>query len=259
MRKRILLFILVIAVLAAVPAYLVASHIQAQNTAAKTYTLVEGGKLTVATSVGFPPFEHYDEQGNAVGYDVAVAQEVAARLGLECNVVNVPFSQIVGDVSKGKYDVGISAIAINAERSEKVDFTSPYYISDLAVVCKKGAFDSVSELKEKNVAAERSTTGYDYTTSNISKRILPCADVKACFDAMEQGSVSAIVASEPVARYFMANGYAGYSVLETVATGEKCSIAVSKENRPLTEAINAILEAMDEDGTLDRLQKQYGL
>lgn len=257
MRKRILAFILIVAALT-VGATLLVTHFHSKN-ASQNYTLVEDGKLTVAMSVSFAPFEQYDENGNPVGYDVAVAQEVAARLGLECNIVNVPFSHVVGDVSKSKYDVGISAISINPERSEKVDFTSPYYISDLAVVCKKGAFNSVSALKEENVAAQRSSTGYDYAVSNINKYTLPCADPKACFDAMEQGSVAAAVVDAPAARYLMVNGYTGYSILETVATGEKYSIAVNKSNRPLTEAINEALRNMDEDGTLERLQKQYGL
>ncbi len=257
-RTRIALVALVVAALV-LGAVCLAGHFLSKN-AAKGYSLVSPGKLTVAMSVGFPPFEQYDEDGNPTGYDVAVVQEVATRLGLECQIVNVPFSSIVNAVGKGqKYDVGVSAISINPDRSNTVDFSSPYYISDQAVVCKKGAVSKVSELKRLNVAAQMGSTGYDYATANINEHVLPCASPEACFAAMEQGSVSAVVVDAPAARYLIDTRYSQYSILETVATGEKYSFAVNKGNRALTEAINEVLSAMSEDGTLEALQHQYGL
>ncbi len=257
-RARIVLAVLVVAALLLGGVCLV-GHFSSKS-AAKGYSLVSPGKLTVAMSVGFPPFEQYDDNGNPTGYDVAVAQEVAARLGLECQIVDVPFSSIVNAVGKGaEYDVGVSAISINPDRSNIVDFSSPYYISDQAIVCKKGALDKVSQLKKLNVAAQMGSTAYNYATANINDHVLPCGSVEACFAAMEQGSVSAVVADAPAARYLISTKYPQYSILETVATGEKYSFAVNKGNRQLTEAINEVLEEMTQDGTLEALQRQYGI
>ncbi len=257
-RKRIAVVALVVLALVLGGAC-IAKH-YSSKAAEKGFSLVAPGTLTVAMSVGFPPFEQYDEAGNPTGYDVAVVQEAANRLGLECRIVDVPFGSIVNAVGKGeKYDVGVSAISINPDRSSIVDFSSPYYISDQAIVCKKGAFNKASELKKENVAAQMGSTGYDYATANINDHVLPCANPGACFAAMEQGSVSAVVVDAPAARYLIATRYSQYSVLETVATGEKYSFAVNKGNRALTEAINEALEEMTEDGTLESLQRQYGL
>lgn len=257
-RKHLVLLAALVAALVLGGVYLVGHY--SSKAAEKGFSLVSAGKLTVAMSVGFPPFEQYDENGNLSGYDVAVVQEVASRLGLECQIVNVPFGSIVNAVGKGgKYDVGVSAISINPDRSNIVDFSSPYYISDQAIVCKKGAFNKVSELKKKNVAAQMNSTSYDYATANINDHVLPCASPEACFAAMEQGSVSAVVADAPAARYLIATRYPQYSIMETVATGEKYSFAVNKGNRALTEAVNEVLSAMSEDGTLEALQHQYGL
>ena len=257
-RKHLVLVAVLVAALVLGGVCLVGHY--SSKAAEKGFTLVSAGKLTVAMSVGLPPFEQYDDNGNPTGYDVAVAQEVASRLGLECQIVDVPFSNIVNAVGKGDtYDVGVSAISINPDRSNIVDFSSPYYISDQAIVCKKGAFDKVSQLKKENVAAQRGSTGYDYATANINDHVLPCASLEACFAAMEQGSASAVVGDAPAARYLVATRYPQYSILETVATGEKYSFAVNKGNRALTEAINEVLEEMIQDGTLEALQKQYGL
>ncbi len=257
-RTRIALVVLVVAALLLAGVCLVGHFVS--KSAAKSFSLVSSGRLTVAMSVDFPPFEQYDDNGDPTGYDVAVAQEVAARLGLECQIVDVPFGSIVNGVGKGeKYDVGVSAISINPDRSSIVDFSSPYYISDQAVVCKKGAFDKVSQLKRLNVAAQMGSTACNYAAANINDHVLPCGSLEACFAAMDQGTVSAVVADAPAARYLISTKYPQYSILETVAAGEKYSFAVNKGNRKLTEAINEVLDEMTQDGTLEALQKQYGL
>ena len=60
-----------------------------------------------------------------------------------------------------------------------------------------------------------------------------------------------------MAQYFIENGYSDCEILETVATCEEYGIAVSKDNRALTDAINEVLSDMEEDGTLEALRKQY--
>ena len=53
------------------------------------------------------------------------------------------------------------------------------------------------------------------------------------------------------------NGYSDCEILETVATGEQYGIALNKDNRALTDAINEVLAEIEEDGTLEALQDQY--
>ena len=219
------------------------------------YQLVREGKLTVAMSPEFPPFDSRDGEA-LTGFDVSLARELANRLGLELDVEAVPFKDVVQDVHDGEYDVAISALSINPSRSELVDFSSPYYLVDQAIICKKGAHDTVSELKGKRVAAQAETTGYDYAKANVSESVVAYKSVAECFAALESGSVAAVVVDEPAANYLLNSVYSDLSTLETVATCEKYAVAVNKNNRGLTDAINQALEDMDKDGTLAALQAQ---
>lgn len=220
-----------------------------------TYQLVNEGTLTVALCPDFPPFDTLDGETPS-GFDAGIARELANRLGLQLNIETVPFDELVQGVHDDTYDVAISALSINPSRSELVDFSSPYYLVDQAIVCKKGVYKKVSELKGKRIAAQAETTGYDYAKANVSEGVVAYETAAECFAALESGEVAAVVVDEPAATYLMKSAYPNCATLETEATCEKYAVAVNKSNRALTDAINEALDQMDKDGTLSALQKQ---
>ena len=253
MAKR---FVAVLVTLCAVLAALCLSGC-AEEGSKPSYQLVSEGKLTVAMAPNFPPFDSLDGE-TPTGFDVSVAREVANRLGLQLEIKAVPFDELVQGVHDGTYDVAISALSINPSRSELVDFSSPYYLVDQAIVAKKGVYEKVSELKGKQVAAEAEATGYDYAMANVTQNVVTYKTAAECFAALEAGQVAAVVTDEPAAAYFMNSTYSNCVALETVATCEKYAVAVNKDNRALTDAINDALDQMDKDGALAELQKQVG-
>lgn len=224
---------------------------------APAYKLVNEGSLTVALSPDFPPFESLDGE-TPTGFDVGLARELSNRLGVQLNIETAPFDELVQGVHDGTYDVAISALSINPSRSELVDFSSPYYLVNQAVVAKEGVYEKVSELKGKRIAALGKTTGYDYAEANVSESVVAYKTVAECFAALQAGEVAAVVVDEPAANYLMESAYQNCITLETVATCEKYAVAVSKDNRALTDAINQAIDDMDKDGTLSALQSQVG-
>lgn len=221
------------------------------------YKLVNDGKLTVATSLDFPPFESLDGD-TPTGYSVAVIQEVAKRLDLECEIKNTKFDTIVPAVaSGGQFDVGISSITIDPERSKQVDFSDPYYIADQSIVVVKGAYTSVDQLKGKTIAAQTGTTGFDYAQENVSDNVVGFDEATACFAALQSKNAEAIAIDLPVAEAMISSAYPDYEILEKIATGEEYGIAINKDNTALKDAINKVLGEMDEDGTLKSLQDKY--
>ena len=221
------------------------------------YTLVEDGKLTVASSLDFPPFESLDGD-TPTGFDIAVIQEVAKRMGLECNIKNTKFDTILPAINSGQqFDVGISSITMDPDREEMVDFSTPYYIADQAVVVVKDTYKTVDELKGLKLGAQSGTTGYYYGLEVISDDVTPYDEATACFAALQSGNVQGVVIDLAVAESMVKNAYPNCEIIEKVATGEEYGIAVNKNNKQLTTAINDALDSMEKDGTLEALQEQY--
>lgn len=90
--------------------------------------IAEDGVLLAATSPEFPPaqfrapFQIQDLQaGQIIGFEVELVEAVADELGLRVQWVEVPFVDVLDEVSTGGADVGASAITVTDER--RADFT----------------------------------------------------------------------------------------------------------------------------------------
>ena len=103
---------------------------------AKGKTLDEvkkAGKLTVATSPDFPPFESL-EGNEVVGIEVDILTLIAAELGVELEIIQMDFDSVLLGVQSAKYDCGMSGITASEERKQNMLFTAPYYNAAQVIV-----------------------------------------------------------------------------------------------------------------------------
>ena len=223
------------------------------------YTLVKDGTLTCVSELGFAPFE-YMEAGSTepVGYDIDVANEIAKRLGLECEFLPTQaFDTLLPTISEGnKADIAIAGITIQDDRLEVVDFSDPYFESNLAIVVDGESDLTFDDLNAEDVfiACQTGTSGdawIDENLPNAKKKTLD--DVSAGLSGVVTGSYQAYVIDLPVAEKNLRDSFTQLKILEKIPTGEQYGIAISKDNPALTEAINAALADMDEDGTLQEI------
>lgn len=222
-----------------------------------SYSLVQEGTLTVAASANNAPYEQSDSQ-NVSGYSVAVVQEIANRLGLACSIQLTESGQVMSAVAEGgQADVGVGGLVINAENSSVVDFTTPYYYADQALVAVAGTFESAEEVKGVSVAAVEDSTAADYAEYTLGAEVITRADAASCFEALRAGVVQAVAVDYQVAHSYLASTYSDCEVIERYVNGEKISIAVNQSNDTLKDAINEAIAAMEADGTLESLQDQY--
>lgn len=229
------------------------------------YTLVEDGKLTVAMSPDYPPFEELDSDGNYVGYDVALGQAIAEELGLEYAPTTIQFDGLIPALTAGgQCDVVISGVTVTDERQEEVDFTTSYYTDDQAVVVMKdGKFTNENVDKELNksgmvIAVQSGTTGEDYAKENFPKaKIVGYGNATDSFAALQSGNADAVWTNSIVATNMVKSSFTDCEVVKTVATGEEYAVAVSKDNPALTQAINDALQKLNDDGKIEELQVEY--
>ena len=99
---------------------------------------IADGTLTVGVEIGYPPMEYMDESGlNPMGFDVDLANELGALLGLDVELVNTAWDGIFAGLDKGQYDVVISSVSITPERAAAYELTEPYVSNQLVIVTKK--------------------------------------------------------------------------------------------------------------------------
>jgi ABC-type amino acid transport substrate-binding protein len=134
-----------------------------------TIKLVTPGTLTIGSDCDYPPFISMDGDTPA-GFEYDLMQAIGAKLGLEVVYLSPQaFDSILASVAAGtKMDIGVSSFTINDERKDLVDFCTPYFDSNQAVVALKSkGYTSVDDLKGKKVGAQSGTTGAAWIQENL--------------------------------------------------------------------------------------------
>ena len=236
----------------------------ASSAAAGDIKLIANGKLTIATSPDYPPFENL-ENGQYVGLDIEIAKAVAKELGLEPEFKTLQFDAIIPAIAAGgQADIGISGFSVDPERAKEIDFTKSYYIDDQAVAVMKDSpitdANADAELNKEGViiAVQSGTTGEAYVQENYPKATAQAyGNSTDAFAAMQSGQANAVCTNKAVVEAMLADAYKDAKVVKSIATGEEYAIVVSKDNAALTAAINEALAKLTSDGTIEKLVNQY--
>lgn len=239
----------------------------AEDAAAIGYSLANEGKLTIGTSAEYEPFE-YMVDGEYKGFDLDLAAALADELGLDLEIVNMDFDGICAGVASGtKFDIGVAAISVTPEREEEVDFTDPYYMDDQSIVTMKDNADITADNYAAvlgavgvKIAVQSGSTAEAYAKENFpSAEIVPFKNATDCFAAVQSDQAMALVTNRSVAMQLVETSFDNEQIIKSVSTGEEYAIAVNKDNAALTEALNAAIAKLTEDGTIDELKAEYGV
>lgn len=223
-------------------------------------------KLTLATSADFPPYEYVADDGSYAGIDVEIAGKIAEKMGMELEVVNMNFNSIVASVSTGKYDMGMAGLTVTEDRLQSVDFSNPYANGVQAIIVKEGSeIESVDDLYAEGasykVGAQISTTGAIYFATDIEDGLTTCTlqEFNTGADAilaLSSGKIDCVIIDNEPAKSFVAANE-GLKILDTEYTNEDYAICVAKGNTELLDKINAALQELIDDGTVQSIIDKY--
>ena len=229
-----------------------------------TFTTSVEGKLVMATNAQFPPYEYYE--GDAiVGIDAEIAGAIAEKLGLELAIEDMEFDSIIESVKSGKADIGMAGMTVTEERMEVVDFTATYATGvQVVIVTEDSAIASVDDLFAEGashvIGVQRNTTGDLYTTWDLEDAGLATIDRYSkgadAVQALLTGKVDCVVIDNEPAKAFVAEAE-GLKILETEYVLEEYAGAMSKDNAELYAAVNAALEELIADGTVQAIIDKY--
>ncbi len=228
-----------------------------------SYTLVEDGKLIVASDLANPPLDYVEDgTDEPVGFEVDLMNAIAEKLGLECEYLSaMKFDSIIPLIQQGgRADVGVSNFTITDERAELIDFSDPYLDSNLGIVTRADSDKTTEDAlnaEDVTVAVQSGSTGASWAEENLpNATIVSLDDPVVAVTGVSAGQYDAAVADLPVMQY-LANSYDNCQVSVEIPTGEQYGIVVSKDNPGLTEAINQALAELEEDGTIAELEEKW--
>ena len=93
-------------------------------------------ELVIGTNAEFSPFEYMDGD-KIVGFDIEIAQEIAADMGKKLRIENMNFDSLINALNTGKVDMVIAGMTATDERKQNVDFSDTYYVSKQVIIINK--------------------------------------------------------------------------------------------------------------------------
>ena len=221
--------------------------------------------LKMGTNAAFQPYEYYDDESGAIiGIDAEVAALICEKLGYELEIVDMAFDSLIPALTSGKVDFVMAGMTVTEERKQSVDFSTSYAQGVQVVIVPEGSDitcidDLTAEGASHKVGVQQGTTGDLYATWDIADAGLgsvePYANGPDAVLALTSGKVDCVmIDNEPAKNLVAANE--GLKILETPYTVEDYAIAVAKGSE-LTEKINAALEELIADGSVQAVVEKY--
>ena len=235
-----------------------ASSEAASETETAELSTVEPGKLIMSTNAAFPPYEMTTDAGEFEGIDVETAQAIADKLGLELQIDDMDFDAALLAVQQGKSDMVMAGVTVTDERQNVMDFTDSYATGIQSIIVKEDSdIASVDDLAGKKIGTQRGTTGYLYCSDDFGdENVVAYDNGLTAVQMLNNGQVDCVVIDNAPAKEFVAAN-PGLKLLDTAYVEENYAIGVGKGNTELKDAINAALEELKADGTLQAIVDKY--
>ncbi len=225
----------------------------------------QAGPLIIATEGAYPPFSYIDEAGELSGFDVDIAQALCQAMQRDCELVAVPWIEILEGMEEGDYQLIVASMARTAEREERVDFSDYYYRSHSIFVGNPHKYSSSSP---DALAGVRIATGVGTVQKNFLRTRYPQAEVIVTEDqeqALAQlvsGDVELVLSDSINLLSFLqsAEGSKFDFIAEPLIDDllkTDAHIAIQKGNESLRVAINQALITIRLNGTYERINRKY--
>jgi polar amino acid transport system substrate-binding protein len=225
---------------------------------------VEKGVLTVGVESGYPPMEYYDTDGvTLIGFDIDLTKKLAEKLDLQVKYIDTRWEGIFSGLDTNRYDIAVN-ITILPERQKKYNFTKPYIDSFMTITALKKSqikIEKPEDIEGFRVSFQGNTTA-QYFTERLNKEGVKFTSfsydkITNCFDDLKLGRVDLIAADNIVAFDYAAKENSPFEVLWSGNADEYIGICLKKGNDTLTNALNAALDELFEDGIMTDISQKY--
>ena len=228
------------------------------------YADADSKTLTVGFDAQYPPFGYKDDNGEYVGFDLDLAQEVCDNLGWELVKKPINWDSKDMELNSGSIDCIWNGFTING-REDDYTWSDPYLNNEqVMVVAADSGIEKLDDLAGKNVVVQAASAALDALNSDDNKDLTASfasltenPDYNTAFMNLDSGAADAIAVDIGVAQYQLTTKADKFRMLEEPLSTEQYAIGFKKGNEELRDQVQATLDEMAEDGTLAEIAAKY--
>lgn len=228
----------------------------------------ERGTLVIGGEMNYEPYEYLDENDKYTGYDIEIWEYIAKDLGVELEIIDLPFSGALTGLDAGKYDAVGCVVGVNPDRAKSYLFSSPVMINRTLAVKSAGdsSISSVEDCGGKTVgvqvgsSAEREAEAWNEELTAAGAGFAEVKKYTGTTDAfmdLSNGGIDVAVEAEAMIKSLMSKTPGQYEIIGQVGENAYLSYAFRQSDTEFMEFVSDEIKKMKEDGTLSELQQKY--
>ena len=229
------------------------------------YADADSKTLTVGFDAEYPPFGYKDDNGDYVGFDLDLAQEVCDNLGWELVKKPINWDSKDMELNSGSIDCIWNGFTING-REDDYTWSDPYLNNEqVMVVAADSGIEKLDDLAGKNVVVQAASAALDALNSDDNKDLTASfgsltenSDYNTAFMNLDSGAADAIAVDIGVAKYQLSQREEGkYVILDEPIQSEQYGIGFAKGNDELKDTVWAEVLKLYDAGEVDKLAEKY--
>lgn len=221
------------------------------------------GELRVGLEPGYVPFEMIDDEGNVVGFDVDMAKEMAAAMGVKLRIVRLDWNGILPALLADQFDIIMSGMTITPERNLWVNFADPYMTVGQTILLRKALADKVKSYKDLDAKTYTVVTKPGTTAQEAVKKFMPNARVQlfeseaAAVNEVTAGRADAFVYDLPFNAIYFTRNKDKLVFLDKPFTHERLGWGVRKGDPDFLNWLNNFLAQLKGDGRYEEMYNRW--
>jgi polar amino acid transport system substrate-binding protein len=221
------------------------------------------GVLTYgADKAGGEPYLSEDpaDPSHLVGFEVDIMAALCRRLGVQPEMKQYAWSNLVPSLERGDFDVAMNGLEATAERADRIRLSQPYFTFAETLAVRAGSpYKTLADLKGKRVGTLSQTVAHDILRAQPLEAVVYEGNVEPYLD-LEQGRIDAVLLDNIIAqRYGCTSEHPTIVCLPDDVTRGTYIIGIRKADPELAAAIDSAILAMRADGTLEGILRHAGL
>ena len=236
-------------------------------TAVSVQAGVKDKTLIVGFDAEYPPYGYMDENGEYTGFDLELAQAVCDIEGWELEKKPINWDSKDMELNSGSIDCIWNGFTMNG-REEEYTFSVPYVDnSQVIVVAEDSGIEKLTDLAGRTVGVQAASAALDVLQSEEEggqKKLADTfaalnefADYNTAFTELQAGALDALAIDVGVAKYQIKSRGEGFVMLDESLNTEQYAIGFKKGNDELCDIVNADLQKLADDGTVQELAEKY--
>ncbi len=222
-------------------------------------------RLRAGINPTLPPFGTFNERNQIDGFDADIAREIARRMNVELEIVQVGSPDRIPFLQADRIDIVLGAITRTIERALVIDYTVPLHTQSVIVLTKAtgtaAPINAPADLNNRAVrlVQVRGTVGVPWIQANAAQAQVTLLDnYPDCFRALAQGRADAMVdVLESVVVPLRNFPQVQWKVLDQVLASTWVGIGVQKGNASLRDVLNVVLFELHREGFVGRIWEKW--